>query len=70
MSSSESLKGTSLKTSENFHATVHLRYYNLNEGAINRALPTTGDGIDTDLIQATRMATRNAAEKLLRRMER
>lgn len=65
---SESLKGMSVVTTENFHATVHLRYYDLNNGAINRAVPATADGVDADLIQATRLATRNATKKLLSRM--
>jgi len=57
-----------LSTNQEFHATVHLRYYNLEGQVINRPVPATGDALSGDLLEATRMATRNASQKLLQRL--
>jgi len=64
----QSLQGMTLSTNQEFHATVHLRYYNLEGRVINRPIPATGDAMSGDLLEATRIATRNASQKLLRRL--
>ena len=65
----QTLQGMTLSTNQEFHATVHLRYYNLDGGrAINRPVPATGDAMSGDLLEATRIATRNASQKLLHRL--
>jgi len=66
----ESLQGMTLFKNQEFHATVHLRYYNLQGQVINRSIPATGDAMSGDLLEATRLATRIAAGKLLRRLHK
>lgn len=67
---SESLSMLSVEKKEQFHATVHLRYFDLENGALNRAVPATGDGVADDLLDATKIAAHNAAQKFLRRIDR
>lgn len=66
----QTLHGMNVVEREEFHATVHLRYYDLNSGVANRSIPATGDAVSDDLLKATRIASRRAAEKLLRRIGR
>ncbi len=70
VNTTESMSMMNTSKTQQYHATVYLRYYELDGAAINAAVPATGDGVAGDLLTATRMATRNAAIKLLKRISR
>ncbi len=53
---------------EKFHVTVHLKYFELDNNAINIAIPASGDFVDVDLFDATKIALKLATKKLLRRI--
>ena len=65
-----SLAGFTAKKEEQFHSTVHLRYYEVNAATINTPVPATGDAVSTDLLEASRFAAEKAAAKLIRRLDR
>ena len=67
---SESMSMLSSHSRKEFHATVYLRYFDLENRAINRAVPATGDAVGGDLLDATRAAARKATRKLLQRLDR
>ncbi len=67
---SESMSMLSVAKNKQFHATVYLRYFDLEHGPLNRAVPASGDAVADDLLDASRAAVRKAAQKMLQRLDR
>ena len=68
--STESLNMLTTTRKAEFHATVYLRYYELDGNAINRAVPAVGDAVAADVLDAVKLATKKAAVQLLTRINR
>lgn len=68
--STESMNMLTTTRKPEFHATVYLRYYELDGSAINRAIPAVGDAVAPDVLDAVKLATRKAAVQLLTRINR
>jgi hypothetical protein len=66
----ESLTMLTTTRKQEFHATVHLRYYELDGNSINQAIPATGDAVAPDVLDAVRQATKMASVRLLTRISR
>lgn len=65
----EQLKGFTTRKETEFFVTVYLRYFDLTQGPLNRAIPAQADATAALPVEATRQAVGAALVRLLRRID-